>query len=76
MWEFSILKFIKRIQASIVYQILIMFIIEKKCAKDIQKSLKRKFNNTFNYNTILKFFKSIRQYIFKNITYFINNLFK
>jgi hypothetical protein len=63
MREFSILKFIKRIPALIVYQILMMFIIEKKCAKDIQKSLKRKFNNLLNYKTILKFLKSIRQCI-------------
>ena len=60
MREFSILKFIKRIPALIVYQIIIMFIIEKKCVKNIQKSLKRKFNITPNYNTILKFLKCIR----------------
>lgn len=39
--EFSILKFIKRIHASIAYQILMLFIIEKKSAKNIQKSMKK-----------------------------------
>lgn len=57
MREFSILKFIKRIPASIVYQMIMMFIIEKKNAKDIQTYLKMKYKNSPNYNTILKFLK-------------------
>ena len=69
MRTYSILKFVKRIPASIVYAIIKMFIIEKKCAKDIQKTLKRNIHASPNYNTIKKLLKIIRQCFFEYIKY-------
>ena len=66
---YSIIKFAKRIPASIVYTIIKLFIIEKKCAKDIEKTIKRNIHISPNYNTITKFLKKIRQCISEYIKY-------
>ena len=46
-----------------------MFIIEKKSAKDIEKTLKRNIHTSPNYSTITKILKIIRQCISEYIKY-------
>ena len=50
----------KRIPASIMYEIITIFIIEKKSAKEIEVALKRKYKQIPNDLTILKISRNFR----------------
>lgn len=61
--SYSILKFVKTIRVSISYTIIKVYNRKKKCAKDLQTTLKRNINKSPNYNLITKFLKIIKQCI-------------
>lgn len=65
----SIFKIAKLIPASIIFNIINYFIIEKKHAKEIKKNLKLKYKTTPNYSTILKILDNIRYSIAEYLKY-------
>ena len=67
--KYSILNLAKLIPASIIYEIIILFIIEKKNAKEIEFKLKDMYPVIPNYNTILKILTNTRKIIAEYLKY-------
>ena len=57
---YSFLNCAKLIPASVVYEIICLFLIEMKNGKEIETYLKSKYEKIPNYSTILKILKNIR----------------
>ena len=60
---YSFLKFTKTVPASIVYEILKLFILDKRNAKEIEQHLLLKMYRVPNYPTILNILENFRNYI-------------
>ena len=67
--NYSILKCAKTIPASIIVNIIKYFIIEKKNATEIEKSLKESYQCVPNYSTILKILNNVRYFIAEYLKY-------
>ena len=67
--KYSFLKIAKNIPASIIYEIIIQFILEKKNGKEIEKFLEKKYDIVPNYKSILKIVSNIRYVIAEYLKY-------
>ena len=67
--ECSFLKFAKMIPATIVYEVILLFIIEQKNGKDIELVLKNKYDKIPNYRRILFILENIRKIIVEYLKY-------
>ena len=67
--KYSFLNYAKRIPGSIIHDIIMKFIIEKKSAKEIEIALKTKYKQIPNYLTILKILRNFRSCIAEFLKY-------
>ena len=67
--KYSVLKIAKLIPASIIYDIILLFIVEKKNGKEIESKLKDNYIIVPNYITILNIIDSMRKIIAEYLKY-------
>ena len=63
------MNYAKLIPASVIYEIICLFLIEMKNGKEIENHLKSKYPKSPNYATILKILQNIRSAIAEYIKY-------